>query len=142
MGLAGGLLLALVGALSVWLFYIKPARDAAEAAVAPPALHKEPFQTLWPLEKMDVSLSGRMGERTLTLGFSFDLDSDALVPEMEQRKDEIMEALGLAFAGRSVEEMERSGSKVRLKYEALRLVNGLLSGGRVKGVYITEFLIL
>lgn len=140
--LAGGLVLAMAGAGAAWFFYVKPATEAEQAAMEPPSLHKEPFLALWPLTGMEVPLSGRMGQRTLKLGFSFDLDSGALMEEMDLRREEIVEALGLALAGRSVEEMERSGSKVRLKYEALRLVNGLLERGHVTGLYITEFLIL
>jgi flagellar basal body-associated protein FliL len=140
--LVGALVLAMAGAGAVWIFYVKPANEAAQAAMDPPSLHKEPFQALWPLTGMEMPLSGRMGQRTLKLGFSFDLDSGALMEEMTLRREEIVESLSLALAGRSVEEMERSGSKVRLKYETLRLVNGLLEGGHVKGLYITEFLIL
>lgn len=142
MGLVGVLVLAVAGAGAAWVFYVKPAKEAEAAEMETPPLHKEPFQALWPLTDVEVPLSGRMGERTLKLGFSFDLDSEVLMDEMALRREEIIEALGLALAGRSVEEMERSGSKVRLKYETLRLVNGLLEGGHVNGVYITEFLML
>lgn len=140
--LAGVLGLALVSAGVAWFFYLKPAGQAETAALSPPPLHKASFQALWPLTGVSVPLSGRNGDRTLTLGFSFELGSEALEEEMTLHKEEIVDALTLALAGRSVEEMERSGSRVRLKYDTLRLVNGLLEGGRLKGVYITEFLIL
>ncbi|WP_175469416.1 flagellar basal body-associated FliL family protein [Desulfoluna spongiiphila] len=140
--LAGGLVLAVVCAGGAWFFLRTPAEEAAMEDVPPPPRHKEPFQALWPLADIQVPLSGRMGDRVLTLGFSFDLNSEVLTEELELRREEIVEALGLALAGRSVEEMERSGSRVRLKYETLRLVNGLLETGRVKDVYLTEFFIL
>lgn len=140
--LVGVLGLALASAGAAWFFYLKPAGQAETAPLPPAPLHKASFQALWPLTGVSVPLSGRMGDRTLTLGFSFELDSEALEGEMTRHREEIIDALKLALAGRSVEEMERSGSRVRLKYDTLRLVNGLLEGGRLKGVYITEFLIL
>jgi len=140
--LAVGLALAMACVGAAWFFSQESTEEAATAAVPPPPHHKESFQALWPLTGLQVPLSGRMGERTLTLGFSFVLDSEALKEEMALHREEIIEALGLALAGRSVEEMDRSGSRVRLKYETLRLVNGLLERGRVKGVYVTEFFIL
>ncbi|VFQ42639.1 flagellar basal body-associated protein flil [Desulfoluna butyratoxydans] len=140
--LAGCLLLAVACAGAAWFLFGESDKEVAAETEPLPPRHKEPFQALWPLTDIQVPLSGRMGDRTLTLGFSFDLNSEGLAEEMTLRKEEIVEALGLALAGRSVEEMERSGSRVRLKYETLRLVNGLLESGRVKGVYITEFFIL
>lgn len=140
----GAVLLVLVvaGAGAAWFFLGRPAGPVAEEAAPPPLEHKAAFQTLWALDSLEVPLSGPTGDRTLKIGFSFDLESAALTGEMERRKGEILDALRLSLAGRSVEEMERSGSLVRLKYETLRLVNGLLDGGGVKGVFITEFLIL
>ncbi|WP_300668944.1 flagellar basal body-associated FliL family protein [Desulfoluna sp.] len=141
--LIGILVLALAGAGAAWLFYSQPGDEVEDAVVeASPPLHKASFQALWPLAGVNVPLSGRMGDRTLRLSFSFVLDSETLKGELEIRREEILEALALSLSGRSVEEMERIGSKVRLKYETLRLVNGLLAGGGVKGVFVTEFFIL
>lgn len=140
--LAGVLVLAMLGAAGTWFLYLKSAHKAETATRPPSSLHKASFQALWPLLGIDIPLSGRMGERILKLSFSFALDSESLMAEMDLHREEIIEALGLALTGSSVEEMERSGSKVRLKYDTLRLVNGLLGGRRVKDLYIIEFLIL
>ncbi len=140
--LAGVMVVAVVGAAGVWFLYLQPTHKSDTATRPPSSLHKASFQALWPLSGIEVPLSGRMGERALRLSFSFVLDSESLVAEMDRHREEIIDAMKRALDGRSVEEMERSGSKVRLKYYTLRLVNGLLGGRRVKGVYIIEFLIL
>ncbi|MCG8473534.1 MAG: flagellar basal body-associated FliL family protein [Desulfobacterales bacterium] len=137
------LLLVAVGT-AVWFLHIKPSQETAaqKKQQPPPSLHKESFRALWPLDAMEIPISGRMGARTLKVSFNFHLDSEILEDEFAIRKGEVMEGIGLILSGRSVEEMEKSENRIRLKYEVLRLVNGLMETGRVRGVYITEFLIL
>ena len=137
-------LLLVVGAAAAWFLYFKPAQEAAEKAAQqpPPPLHKEPFEALWALPSLEIPISGRMGARTLKVTFSLRLDNAGLEDELSLRQDEVEDGVRLLLSGRSVEEMEKNENRIRLKYDVLRLINGLVETGRVRGVYVTEFLIL
>jgi len=110
-----------------------------------PSKVKDPSALIGPqfeLEEFLVNLidDGR-GPRYLKVSMKFELESEEVRPEVEGRLAQVRDEILLLLTSKRVSDVEGSDGKRILKDEIFTRVNKILVTGRIKRVYITDFVI-
>lgn len=142
-----GILMALTGAaFGVNLYVLKPMLvvSGKEQAKEPAAKHKveqHPGKIL-ALDPAIVNIAGTNGRRYLKITVQIEVPEDEkLIKEVEARKPLLSDRLIQILASKSLEEVTSAGSLEILKRQIADQFGKELGTDRLKGVYLTEFVI-
>jgi len=92
------------------------------------------------LEPFIVNLSGS-GKNYLKVEIGLELSAEHDKVEVENKLPQIKDAILLLLTSKSFEAVQSSEGKVTLKQEILTRLNTFLSGGAIKNVYFTNFVV-
>ncbi len=93
------------------------------------------------MEPIIVNLADPSGRRYVKVTMTFELDSDAVKKEFEERLPQIKDLLITLLRSKTSAELNDPGGIFRLKEEIVSRINTLLVTGKVKRVYFTDFVI-
>ena len=93
------------------------------------------------MEPVIVNLADPSGRRYVKVTMTFELDSDAVKKEFEERLPQIKDLLITLLRSKTSAELNDPGGIFRLKEEIVSRINTLLVTGKVKRVYFTDFVI-
>lgn len=116
--------------------------DAGDAAVAAPQTAK-PVVALPTvvLESFVVNLSDKDQNHFLKTTIAIELANEAMVAEIEKRKEKIKDAVITLLSGKSVQQVRDGKGKLKLKQEITLRLNEILGANSVSEVLFTEFII-
>ena len=142
----------LVGAVIV-IFKMRTSTHVEEDAVEPtqaeqkvdPEKVTDPSTLAGPQKKLDpfiVNLidDGR-GPRYLKIEIQFEVESDAVIAEIDSRISQIRDELLILLSSKRQTDVETTDGKRILKDEIFTRVNKVLVTGRIKRVFFTEFVV-
>jgi len=96
---------------------------------------------IYPLDKFVVNLVSTNANRYLKCKIDLELDSQELQQEIDKKLPAIRDLIIRILSSKTVEEIQTSKGKEKLKEEIKRKINQYLTTGEVRNVYFTEFVI-
>ena len=96
---------------------------------------------IYPLEKFIVNLLSNHSSRYLKCKIDLELDSPELQEEIDKKLSPIRDLIIRILSSKTVEEIQTSKGKEKLKEEIKRKINEILTTGEIRNVYFTEFVI-
>ncbi|MFO7831282.1 MAG: flagellar basal body-associated FliL family protein [Desulfuromonadaceae bacterium] len=79
--------------------------------------------------------------RYLKAAITIELDSEETAAEVDQRMAQIRDAMLLLIGNKTFSELSDLQGKLQLRAEIIARLNEILSTGKVKGIYFTEFVV-
>ncbi|MBF0453297.1 MAG: flagellar basal body-associated FliL family protein [Magnetococcales bacterium] len=107
-------------------------------------VNKDPNSMVGEMFKLDpfvVNLNEPRGNRYLKTTIQLEMDSEALMAELERRNAQLQDVILSLLTSKSSKELQALEGKFRLREELLSRINALLVNGIVTRVYFTEFVI-
>jgi flagellar FliL protein len=139
--LVGGLVVLLAGGgFAGWKFFLQKDTSGKEASQAgtpgAPLSKPGPIVTLDPfLVNLTDPGEAHFLKVTVNLEVENPLDADEIQLRMAQLRDSLL----ILLSSKSTEDIRSVEGKFRLRDEIINRTNKLLSGGKAKGAYFTEF---
>jgi len=96
---------------------------------------------IYPLDPFVVNLVSGNANRYLKCKIDLELDSQELQQEIDKKLPAIRDLIIRILSSKTVEEIQTSKGKEKLKEEIKRKINEILTTGEVRNVYFTEFVI-
>lgn len=95
----------------------------------------------FPLERFTVNLADKDGSRYLSVHIDLELSSENLTDEIEKRLPQIRDTILVLLSSKRYDQIETIDGKRQLRDEIMHTISGLLTTGRIKNVYFTNFVI-
>ena len=96
---------------------------------------------IYPLDGFIVNLLSNNSSRYLKCKIDLELDSSELQEEVDKKLPAIRDLIIRILSTKTVEEIQTSKGKEKLKEEIRRKINEILTTGEIRNVYFTEFVI-
>ena len=96
---------------------------------------------IYPLDRFIVNLLSNSSSRYLKCKIDLELDATELQAEVDKKLPAIRDLIIRILSSKTVEEIQTSKGKEKLKEEIKRKINEFLTTGEIKNVYFTEFVI-
>ena len=96
---------------------------------------------IYPLDRFIVNLLSNNSSRYLKCKIDLELDAPELQEEVDKKLPAIRDLIIRILSSKTVEEIQTSKGKEKLKEEIKRKVNEMLTTGEIRNVYFTEFVI-
>ena len=96
---------------------------------------------IYPLDGFVVNLLSNSSSRYLKCKIDLELDAPELQEEVDKKLPAIRDLIIRILSSKTVEEIQTSKGKGKLKEEIKRKINEFLATGEIRNVYFTEFVI-
>jgi len=96
---------------------------------------------IYPLDRFIVNLLSNNSNRYLKCKIDLELDAPELQKEIDKKLPAIRDLIIRILSSKTVEEIQTSQGKEKLKEEIKRKINEILTTGEIRNVYFTEFVI-
>ena len=96
---------------------------------------------LYPLDPFTVNLKSDAGRRYLKTTISLELEGEELSMELDAKKDVLRSAIILILTSKTLEEVQSRKGKQKLIQQIMDTLNSMITDGKIKGIYFTEFVI-
>lgn len=96
---------------------------------------------IYPLDRFIVNLLSNNSNRYLKCKIDLELDAPELQKEIDKKLPAIRDLIIRILSSKTVEEIQTSKGKEKLKEEIKRKINEILTTGEIRNVYFTEFVI-
>ncbi len=119
-------------------------KEAEQLEPQEEAVSKDPNAMVGEMFKLApfvVNLNEPRGNRYLKTTIQLEMDSEALLAELERRSAQLQDIILSLLTSKSSKELQALEGKFRLREELLSRINALLVNGVVTRVYFTEFVI-
>jgi len=98
--------------------------------------------TLYPLDTFTVNLKSDSGRRYLKVTMSLELEGDEeLSTELDAKSAVLRDRIIRILSSKTLEEISSRKGKEKVSQQIMDTLNAMLSKGRIKGIYFTEFVI-
>ena len=91
--------------------------------------------------KVLVNVAGSLGARYLLTNFTLVGKDAGIKDQVEDKKDQLMDAALSALRTKTIQDLERPGAANVIRTELLSVFNAILGKGAVKEIFFTEFAI-
>lgn len=144
--LIGVAVLVLIGAaLVAWQLFLAPGGDetgpdtvSIEDKVAD--LEDTMTQT-YAMETFVVNLNDPGGKRYLKTNIELEYLSEALGEEIAHRLPQLRDLILLLLSSKSLEDIQSVDGKIALRRELIQRINQILTSGKIRNLYFTQFVI-
>jgi len=97
--------------------------------------------TLYPLDTFTVNLKSDSGRRYLKVTMSLELEGEELSMELDAKAAVLRDRIIRILSSKTLEEISSKKGKQKVTEQIMDTLNAMLSDGRIKGIYFTEFVI-
>ncbi|MFA6687640.1 MAG: flagellar basal body-associated FliL family protein [Desulfuromonas sp.] len=100
--------------------------------------------TIGPMVNIDdfiINILDKNETRYLKAAITLELESEATAAEVMERMAQIRDAILLLIGNKTFAELSDLQGKLQLRAEIIARLNKLLTKGKVKGIYFTEFVV-
>lgn len=94
---------------------------------------------LFPLENILVNINSDQGPKFLQVQMELELNDPVVEDELKKKKPILRDAIIVLLSSRSYRELRESEGMAKLRADLIRSINSLLSSGKVKEIYFTQF---
>ncbi|MFB3817282.1 MAG: flagellar basal body-associated protein FliL [Candidatus Methylomirabilales bacterium] len=127
-------------AVAVALFVLRPLFPPPAASAPPPKA--ETFGRVVPLDAVVVNLAQSEGRRYLKVSVHLEVpDEEKVAKEVEQRKPQLLDLLVATLTQKSLADVTAPDALGRLRDEVQQRAGQELGPGKVRRVFITEFVV-
>jgi len=102
-------------------------------------LQPQNLGTLYPIESFLVNIASDQGPKFLQTQLELELADPAVEDELSRKKPALRDAVIVLLSSRSYKELREPTGMRKLRTDLLRVINNLLSTGKVKDIYFTQF---
>jgi len=95
--------------------------------------------TLYPLDSFLVNITSEQGSKFLQTQLEVELGDPALEEEVTKKRAAIRDAIIVLLSSKSYQELREPVGIKNLRTEVQKVLNGLLTTGKIKGVFFTQF---
>ncbi|WP_373002933.1 flagellar basal body-associated protein FliL [Sulfurimonas sp.] len=96
---------------------------------------------LYPLDTFTVNLKSDSGRRYLKVTMSLELEGDELSLELDNKSPVLRDRVIRILTSKSLEEISSKKGKQKISEQIMDTLNAMISDGRIKGIYFTEFVV-
>jgi len=96
---------------------------------------------LYPLDTFTVNLKSDSGRRYLKVTISLELEGQELSNELDAKSPVLRDKIIRILSSKTLEEISSRKGKQKVSDQIMDTINGMLTDGRIKGIYFTEFVI-
>jgi flagellar FliL protein len=97
--------------------------------------------TLYPLDTFTVNLKSDSGRRYLKVTMSLELEGDELSVELDAKSPVLRDRIIRILSSKTLEEISSKKGKQKVSEQIMDSLNSMLSDGKIRGIYFTEFVI-
>jgi flagellar FliL protein len=97
--------------------------------------------TLYPLDTFTVNLKSDSGRRYLKVTMSLELEGEELSTELDAKAPVLRDRIIRILSSKTLEEISSKKGKQKVTQQIMDSLNAMLTDGRIKGIYFTEFVI-
>ncbi len=145
--IAAALVLLLGGGAALYFLVLKkpapeeqPKNEQVEM-VKPPEADQADIGPMLNIDEFIVNIISEEGTHYVKASLSLELSSDAAMEEAQKRMPQIRDAVLLLIGNKTFEELQDLEGKKQVKAEIKSKINSFLKSGRVKNVYLTDFVV-
>lgn len=102
-------------------------------------LQPQNLGSLYPIESFLVNIASDQGPKFLQTQMELELQDPAVEDEIARKKPAIRDAIIVLLSSRSYKELREPAGMRKLRSDLIRVINNLLSTGRIKDIYFTQF---
>lgn len=96
---------------------------------------------LYPLDTFTVNLKSDSGRRYLKVTMSLELEGDELSMELDAKSAVLRDRIIRILSSKTLEEISSKKGKQKVSQQIMDTLNSMITDGRIKGIYFTEFVI-
>jgi flagellar protein FliL len=96
---------------------------------------------LYPLDTFTVNLKSDAGRRYLKVTMSLELEGEELSLELDAKAPVLRDRIIRILTSKTLEEISSKKGKQKVSDQIMDTLNAMISDGRIKGIYFTEFVI-
>jgi flagellar FliL protein len=146
---SGALVTVLVLGFGIWRIILpriseKPKVPQEEVDRGPAAVSKGNTSyacCIYSLDDFLVNLFDPSGDRFLKIKMELEIDNEAAGEEIKVKLPQVRDSILLLLSSKSSKEVSTVEGKLSLKNEILHRINPMLSTGKIRTVYFTDFII-
>ena len=101
----------------------------------------QPIGIMVDLDSFIVNILDDVETRYLKAAITLEVESEAVVSELRQRMPQVKDAILLHVGNKTFAELNDLQGKLQLRAELLHQINGLLTSGKVRHIYFTDFVV-
>ena len=144
--IAGIVLLLGTGAAVYFLVLKKPppeeeVKNEQVEMVQPPANEEAAIGPMVDIKEFIVNIISEEGTHYVKASLTLELSNEAVLEEANKRMAQIRDAVLLLIGNKTFEELQDLQGKKQLKAELKSKINSFLKTGRIKNVYLTDFVV-
>lgn len=94
---------------------------------------------LYPIENILVNIASDQGPKFLQVQMELELSDPAAEEELKKKKPIVRDAVIVLLSSRSYRELREAEGMAKLRTDLMRSINAILSSGKVKEIYFTQF---
>ncbi len=96
---------------------------------------------LYPLDTFTVNLKSDAGRRYLKVTLSLELEGEELSLELDAKTAVLRDRIIRILTSKTLEEISSKKGKQKVSQQIMNTLNSMISDGKIKGIYFTEFVI-
>jgi flagellar FliL protein len=117
----------------------KQKRKALEAKLLGKELEAPAQGTLYPMDSFLVNISSDQGSKFLQIQMELELSDPSVEEEVTKKRAALRDGIIVLLSSKSYKELKEPNGMKALRTEVTKSLNGLLSTGKIKEVYFTQF---
>jgi flagellar FliL protein len=96
---------------------------------------------LYPVDTFTVNLKSDAGRRYLKVTLSLELEGKELSLELDSKSPVIRDRIIRILTSKTLEEISSKKGKQKIENQIMDTLNAMITDGKIKGIYFTEFVI-
>lgn len=133
------------GAAAYFLFLKKPPpaeeEENAQVEMVQPPVDDTEIGPMVNIEEFIVNIIGEDTAHYVKASLTLELSNEAVLEEANKRMPQIRDAVLLLIGNKTFEELQDLQGKKQIKAELKSKINSFLKSGKVKSVYLTDFVV-
>lgn len=140
------LVLLLGGGAAVYFFFLKkdpPVEESEnqEVEMVQPPMDDAEIGPMLDIEEFIVNIIGEDAAHYVKASLTLELTNEAVLEEATSRMPQIRDAVLLLIGNKTFEELQDLQGKKQVKAELKSKINSFLKSGKVKSIYLTNFVV-
>jgi flagellar FliL protein len=96
---------------------------------------------LYSLGTLIVNLADEGGKRYLRVSIELELESAEMTEEVERRLPQVRDSVLMILPTKTFADINTTPGKIALRDELIKAINGIVTTGKAKNLYFTEFVV-
>jgi flagellar FliL protein len=117
----------------------KAQREKAEEEPVGKEFQPKQMGELYPMDSFLVNIASDTGPKFLQTQMEFEVEDSAVEEELARRRAAVRDAIIVLLSSRTFSQLREANGMRNLRQDLLHTVNNLLTTGKIKDIYFTQF---